>query len=134
LDQIIKLCASPTTTVQAAALTFLLENLQTRYADYDPLNFLDVPFVPAQDANGAPCMGSPRQVDHTIYIPYLSNNSTGFLRCEVGNYGVSRASGRRPTPWFSSQAKAEGTPICNCCSRFTAKVTTKGRGGGPKVV
>ncbi|EIW60639.1 uncharacterized protein TRAVEDRAFT_119941 [Trametes versicolor FP-101664 SS1] len=61
LPDLIGLAASGDEKVRSAALKYLLDNYSTRYADYDPNAFSNVPFIPAVKG-GKPCMAKPHEV------------------------------------------------------------------------
>lgn len=58
LAQLIDLCASDDTAVHTAALKYLLDNIPTRYSDYNPHDFAQKVYIPAN--NGAlTCLSAP---------------------------------------------------------------------------
>jgi len=70
LEVIIHLCASSDATIRPIALKYLLSNISTRYPNYDPMNFADVPFIPAVSR-----MGTPKEVCilnalSSCFVPY----------------------------------------------------------------
>lgn len=65
LPDLIGLAASDDEKVRSAALKYLLDNYTTRYSDYDPNAFSNVPFIPAVKG-GKPCMAKPHEVNYTL--------------------------------------------------------------------
>ncbi|KXN90205.1 hypothetical protein AN958_04695 [Leucoagaricus sp. SymC.cos] len=61
LAELIQLCANPDSQVRTTALTYLLDNLRTKYTDYDPNTFRDIAFIPAMNDSQS-CLGTPHQV------------------------------------------------------------------------
>ncbi|KAJ3518121.1 hypothetical protein NLJ89_g72 [Agrocybe chaxingu] len=52
LEKLIDLCASNNANIRSASLKYLIDNLGSRYKDYDPIKFKDVAFIPAlKDSN-----------------------------------------------------------------------------------
>lgn len=47
--------------IRTTALKYLVDNLRTKYTDYDPHNYQDVAFIPALNGTTS-CLGTPRQV------------------------------------------------------------------------
>ncbi|KAF7376003.1 hypothetical protein MSAN_00015000 [Mycena sanguinolenta] len=70
LDMLISLCAGPNAQIRPIALKFLLDNLSSRYKDYNPPDFYDIPYLPALQ-DGKPVMGAPKDVfavqDWTVF-------------------------------------------------------------------
>ncbi|KAJ7647485.1 hypothetical protein FB45DRAFT_893565 [Roridomyces roridus] len=64
LKQLISLCASPDAKIRPIALKYLLDNMGTRYTDYSPADFYEIPYLPALK-DGAPVMGTPKDVFST---------------------------------------------------------------------
>ncbi|KDQ27869.1 hypothetical protein PLEOSDRAFT_50988 [Pleurotus ostreatus PC15] len=61
LAQLIDLCSSDDTAVHTAALKYLLDNIPTRYSDYNPHDFAQKVYIPAN--NGAlTCLSAPLDV------------------------------------------------------------------------
>ncbi|KAI0637255.1 hypothetical protein C8Q77DRAFT_1216014 [Trametes polyzona] len=63
LPDLIGLAASRDEKIRAAALKYLLDNFMTRYADYDPNAFSNVPFIPAVKG-GTRCLARYHEVYH----------------------------------------------------------------------
>ncbi|KAJ6497900.1 hypothetical protein C8R45DRAFT_984590 [Mycena sanguinolenta] len=70
LDMLISLCAGPNAQIRPVALKFLLDNLSSRYKDYNPSDFYEIPYLPALQ-NGKPVIGAPKDVfaaqDWTVF-------------------------------------------------------------------
>ncbi|CAA7259259.1 unnamed protein product [Cyclocybe aegerita] len=47
LEKLIDLCTSNDANIRSSSLKYLIDNLGSRYKDYDPVNFKDVAFIPA---------------------------------------------------------------------------------------
>jgi hypothetical protein len=79
LDVIINLAASQDASVRQQALNYLIENITSKYEEYNPVDFSDVPYVPAVDGGENACMGTPAQVRfyHCPLMPFT------YLVCEV---------------------------------------------------
>jgi hypothetical protein len=54
LEVIVGLCASNDLNVRPIALRYFLDNVSTRYPQYDPANFGDVSFIPSTTRLGTP--------------------------------------------------------------------------------
>ncbi|KZT11459.1 uncharacterized protein LAESUDRAFT_720694 [Laetiporus sulphureus 93-53] len=61
LSVIVRLAANEDRAVNQAALRYLLDNIITKYTDYDPRAFADFPFVPAIKGEIA-CLAKPLEV------------------------------------------------------------------------
>ncbi|KAJ7072465.1 hypothetical protein C8F01DRAFT_1104075 [Mycena amicta] len=61
LDVLINLCGGPDEKVRPIALKYLIDNLTTRYSNYDPADFHEVPYLPAL-REGKLVMGAPKDV------------------------------------------------------------------------
>ncbi|KAH9485292.1 hypothetical protein JR316_0002200 [Psilocybe cubensis] len=61
LNRIIDLCASEDSTIRPVALRYLIDNLETRYRDYDPQNYVNIRFIPALKGS-EPCLGTIQEV------------------------------------------------------------------------
>ncbi|KAF5351976.1 hypothetical protein D9756_007388 [Leucocoprinus leucothites] len=61
LEELIQLCAGSDLTIRTTALKYLVDNLRSKYTDYDCNNYRDIPFIPALDG-GESRLGTPRQV------------------------------------------------------------------------
>ncbi|EDR11411.1 uncharacterized protein LACBIDRAFT_313549 [Laccaria bicolor S238N-H82] len=61
LKTVIALCASQDSELHTSALNYLIDNLSTRYQEYDPTNFDDIHFIPALNGTEM-CLGSPKEV------------------------------------------------------------------------
>ncbi|KAF7315310.1 hypothetical protein MIND_00045600 [Mycena indigotica] len=61
LKVLINLCANSDEKTRPIALKYLIDNLPTKYLDYDPGDFYDIPFLPAL-RDKMPTMGSPKEV------------------------------------------------------------------------
>ncbi|KAJ7874669.1 hypothetical protein B0H14DRAFT_2717085 [Mycena olivaceomarginata] len=61
LDMLIGLCAGPNAQIRPIALKYLLDNLSSRYNDYNPANFYEISYLPALQ-DGKPVMGTPKDV------------------------------------------------------------------------
>ncbi|KAF9562769.1 hypothetical protein CPC08DRAFT_749290 [Agrocybe pediades] len=72
LNKLVELCADNDEKVRSFALKYLIDNLETRYRHYDPMDFKDVRFLPAQ-SNGVNCLGSIQEVYSTPWA------ALGFL-------------------------------------------------------
>jgi hypothetical protein len=72
LETIINLCASSDATIRPIALKYFLDNISSRYPQYDPMNFAEVAFVPTTTR-----MGTPKEVsfDQPLYETGLSSQS-----------------------------------------------------------
>jgi hypothetical protein len=44
--------AASEATVRVAAFKYLCDNLRSKYSDYNPDNFRDIPFIPAESQDG----------------------------------------------------------------------------------
>jgi hypothetical protein len=61
LDVIIRIAASPEAALRPVAMKYLLDNILSRYSDYDPAKFPDIAYVPALAGNVAR-VGTPNEV------------------------------------------------------------------------
>ena len=61
LKTIIELCASPNISVGKTAFTYFCENLRSTYPEYNPEDFQDDVFIPAENNEGT-CLKSPGDV------------------------------------------------------------------------
>ncbi|KAJ3749126.1 hypothetical protein DFH05DRAFT_638806 [Lentinula detonsa] len=61
LTTLIKLCNSPKPEIRAVAFKYLLDNIKTKYEDYNREDFHSIKFIPALK-NGSPYLGSPEEV------------------------------------------------------------------------
>ncbi|KAJ7251757.1 hypothetical protein B0H12DRAFT_1118770 [Mycena haematopus] len=61
LDVLISLCAGPNAQIRSTAFKYLLDNLPSRYTDYNPANFYEVSYLPGLQ-DGKPVMGAPKDV------------------------------------------------------------------------
>ncbi|KAG9312490.1 hypothetical protein JVU11DRAFT_6877 [Chiua virens] len=52
LEKIIELCSSGDTLVKTAAFPYFCKHLESQYSDYDPHNFRDIKFIPAENSTG----------------------------------------------------------------------------------
>ncbi|KAF8549066.1 hypothetical protein OG21DRAFT_1500623 [Imleria badia] len=53
LEEIVRLASTASdATVRAAAFKYLCDNLRSKYSDYNPDNFRDIPFIPAESEDG----------------------------------------------------------------------------------
>ncbi|TFK44587.1 hypothetical protein BDQ12DRAFT_730629 [Crucibulum laeve] len=57
LDVLINLCASENTEIRSIALKYLIDNIGTRYSNYEPTNFSDISFIPTVEG-----LRNPREV------------------------------------------------------------------------
>ncbi|KIJ65764.1 hypothetical protein HYDPIDRAFT_186930 [Hydnomerulius pinastri MD-312] len=61
LEIIIELCSSPDTSVRATAFKYFCYNLRSKYSRFNPENFQDVEFIPAENKEGT-CLKRPGDV------------------------------------------------------------------------
>ncbi|KAL0956086.1 hypothetical protein HGRIS_002254 [Hohenbuehelia grisea] len=61
LQQLIELCANPSTTVNTAAFKYLIDNSATHYQNFHPKDFINVAFIPASNGKVS-CLNTPRDV------------------------------------------------------------------------
>jgi hypothetical protein len=61
LEVVVNLAASADVAIRSTALRYLVDNIGTRYVDYDPGKFQNVAYVPAL-LNGETCMSTPQEV------------------------------------------------------------------------
>ncbi|KAF9451267.1 hypothetical protein P691DRAFT_796992 [Macrolepiota fuliginosa MF-IS2] len=61
LPELIQLCTNASTEIRSVALKYLLDNMRTKYTDYDSGDYRDIAFIPALDSTKN-CLGAPRQV------------------------------------------------------------------------
>lgn len=74
LDILVNLCASADEEVRSTALEYLLDNILTHYHAYDPVNFADIPYVPALKG-GDPCISQPTDVSTLLlYIGLVADD------------------------------------------------------------
>lgn len=70
LKDLVGYCASIESSVRVIALAYLLDNFVTQYSEsYDPVHFIDVPFIPALDKNSTFRIGTLTEV---ITFKFLS--------------------------------------------------------------
>lgn len=60
--------------IRTAALKYLIDNVASRYQDYDPMNFKDVRFIPALNGSDH-CLGTVQEVCVEIYHYSLAISS-----------------------------------------------------------
>ncbi|KAF7321474.1 hypothetical protein MKEN_00668100 [Mycena kentingensis (nom. inval.)] len=74
LDLLINLCAGSDQQIRTFALKYLVDNLATRYPNYDPGDFYEISYLPALKDN-KPIMGSPKDVfinaDYAVFGVFL---------------------------------------------------------------
>ncbi|KAI0933780.1 hypothetical protein AcW1_005516 [Taiwanofungus camphoratus] len=61
LPEILNLAASTNENVRTAALKYFLDNVTTKYPNYDPADFAELPYIPALRGD-EPCMAKPFEV------------------------------------------------------------------------
>ncbi|KAF5355265.1 hypothetical protein D9758_006047 [Tetrapyrgos nigripes] len=61
LNTLINLCASSTPDIRNSAFQYLIENVDTKYKDYKPVDYRNVKFIPALK-DGAPYLATPDEV------------------------------------------------------------------------
>ncbi|KIM45164.1 hypothetical protein M413DRAFT_428973 [Hebeloma cylindrosporum] len=61
LEKLIYLCSTEDASIRTAALKYLIDNVASRYQDYDPMNFKDVRFIPALNGRDH-CLGTVQEV------------------------------------------------------------------------
>ncbi|PPQ89567.1 hypothetical protein CVT25_012239 [Psilocybe cyanescens] len=61
LNKLIELCASEDSSIRPVALKYLIDNMETRYRDYDPLSYKTVRFIPALKGSEQ-CLGTIQEV------------------------------------------------------------------------
>ncbi|KAK7445396.1 hypothetical protein VKT23_014813 [Stygiomarasmius scandens] len=61
LITLINLCASPTSDIRSAAFQYLVDNVDTKYKEYQPSDYRNVKFIPALK-DGKPYLGTPDEV------------------------------------------------------------------------
>jgi hypothetical protein len=73
LHVIIDTAASSDANLRPIAIKYLIDNIPSRYSDYDPAKFSDVAYIPALAGN-VPRVGTPKEV--TVLFPYFSHLTT----------------------------------------------------------
>ncbi|KAH7875187.1 uncharacterized protein C8R40DRAFT_1105311 [Lentinula edodes] len=81
LSTLVDLCASSKPQIRVVAFKYLLDNISTKYQDYDSQDFYSVKFIPATK-NGSPYLGSPGEVLsgqewEVLGLPVLANAALG---------------------------------------------------------
>ncbi|KAF8160987.1 hypothetical protein B0H34DRAFT_699011 [Crassisporium funariophilum] len=61
LDMLITLCANEDANIRSVALKYLVDNVDSRYQDYDPKKFKTIRFIPALQGSTT-CLGSIEEV------------------------------------------------------------------------
>ncbi|PPQ99714.1 hypothetical protein CVT24_009697 [Panaeolus cyanescens] len=64
LKDLITLCSDVDPDIRTTALKYLVDNIPSRYPDYDPYDFKDVKFLPAK-SKGASCLATIQEVFST---------------------------------------------------------------------
>jgi hypothetical protein len=78
LDVIIKIAAGSDATLRSMAMKYFLDNIHTRYSDYDPANFSDIAYIPAF-AGQVARLGTPKEVrDRLIFFGLYLTSWKGF--------------------------------------------------------
>ncbi|KAF9051010.1 hypothetical protein BDZ89DRAFT_1098552 [Hymenopellis radicata] len=61
IDVLVNLCANPDLNVQQTAWQYLVDNVATKYQDFDPTKFQQIAFIPSV-RDGTRCLGAPADV------------------------------------------------------------------------
>ncbi|KAF8972951.1 hypothetical protein BDZ97DRAFT_1778504 [Flammula alnicola] len=61
LNKLIDLCADKDSNIRTVALKYLIDNVGSRYQDYDPMDFKDIKFIPAVKGSEM-CLGNIQEV------------------------------------------------------------------------
>ncbi|KIK67000.1 hypothetical protein GYMLUDRAFT_843929 [Collybiopsis luxurians FD-317 M1] len=88
LSVLVSLCASPNPQIRTIAFNYLLDNIRSKYEDYNRQDFHGVKFIPALK-DGSTYLGSPEEVlsnaDWAILgLPVLASNITSDVGQKLG--------------------------------------------------
>ena len=93
LTQLIDICCSSDPSVSSAALKYLLEKMSTHYPTYDPSDFSQKAYIPA-NKDYTTLLATPLDVSLPLMLGYLSSLTYGRLsglhRAFMGFHGFPR--------------------------------------------
>jgi len=108
--------------VRSAAFKYLIDHLETRYKDYDSMDFKNIRFIPALN-NSDPCLGSIQEVREVTIMN---------IRVTQTRIGLLTSMGCRRIPRYSTSFAAiflevedQRTPQCSSIDGFASVKTSK---------
>lgn len=71
LGILLALAAGPDPVIRRAAFQYFLDNMTSKYPEYDIKPFASLPYVPAQRPDGTSFMGKPHEVRVVFPLKYI---------------------------------------------------------------